>query len=255
MTPKPARALAWLTFVIGILVSVAGNIGHAASDGMKPGEWAGAAFWPTALLLSVEILVRVRWQPEKRWTVARFTGLIVVSVVAAILSYLHLRSLLLFWQYGEFQATIGPLAVDGLMLIAASALLSISHERLVPESVQVPDSVPAQGQGQPEPAPVAVETTPIDAGISVNGSRRPEPVGLDAEIDQLLDTVRTDKPKRVQTSKTVPASAAEEAAFQAWMNAPSGSKPSVRKLAAMTGLSPSKAHRLIASWKTLETAR
>lgn len=243
MTPKPARALAWLTFVIGILVSVAGNIGHAASDGMQPGEWAGAAFWPTALLLSVEILVRVRWQPEKRWTIARFTGLIVVSIVAAILSYLHLRSLLLFWQYGEFQATIGPLAVDGLMLIAASALLSISHERaVVPESAQVPDSVPAQGQEQPEPAPVAVETTPQDAEIA-------------ALLADVAHSVNGHEKPKVQTSSTVPSSAAEEAAFQAWMNAPHGSKPSVRKLADMTGLSPSKTHRLITSWKTLETAR
>lgn len=251
MTPKPARALAWLTFVIGILVSVAGNIGHAASDGMQPGEWAGAAFWPTALLLSVEILVRVRWQPEKRWTVARFTGLIVVSIVAAILSYLHLRSLLMFWQYGAFQATIGPLAVDGLMLIAASALLSISHEpRMVPESAQVPVSVPAQGQGQPEPAPVAVETTPQDA-----------------EIGRIIAVLEEEfppddpQPKRVQTSKTVPSTAAEEAAFQAWINAPSGDKPSVRKLADMAGLSPSKVHRLIngtgnrPGWKQLESAR
>ena len=260
MTPKPARALAWLTFAVGIVVSVLGNIGHAASDGMQPGEWAGAAFWPLALLLSIEVLVRVRWQPEKRWTIARFAGLIVVSVVAAILSYLHLRSLLIFWGYGEFQGSIGPLAVDGLMLIAASALLSISHERaVVPESVQVPVSVPAAGQGQPEPAPVAVEPTP-----QINGTRRPEPVSLDAEIDQLLGAVRpdpqpeekpVDKSKRVETSRTVPASAAEEAAFQAWMNAPSGSKPSVRKLADMTGLSASKAHRLITSWKTMETAR
>jgi hypothetical protein len=41
MTPKSGRAIAWLSFLLGISVSIAGNIGHAASDGMKPGEWAG----------------------------------------------------------------------------------------------------------------------------------------------------------------------------------------------------------------------
>lgn len=240
MTPKPARALAWLTFAVGIAVSVLGNIGHAASDGMQPGEWAGAAFWPTALLLSVEILVRVRWQPQKRWTIARFAGLIVVSIVAAILSYLHLRSLLMFWQYGEFQATIGPLAVDGLMLIAASALLSISHESTVVQPVTAQVLVSAAQQ-----VPVADAAPAVESDVTTK----------DREIKDLVDQLtKPDKPK-VQTSRTVPSSAAEEAAFQAWMNAPHGSKPSVRKLAAMAGLSNSKAHRLITDWQKLETVR
>lgn len=240
MTPKPARALAWLTFAVGIVVSVLGNIGHAASDGMQPGEWAGAAFWPTALLLSVEILVRVRWQPQKRWTIARFAGLIVVSIVAAILSYLHLRSLLMFWQYGEFQATIGPLAVDGLMLIAASALLSISHESPVVQPVTAQVLVSAAQQ-----VPVADAAPAVESDVTTK----------DREIKDLVDQLtKPDKPK-VQTSRTVPSSAAEEAAFQAWMNAPHGSKPSVRKLAAMAGLSNSKAHRLITDWQKLETVR
>ena len=269
MTPKTGKAIAWLSFTLGIAVSIAGNIGHAASDGMKPGEWAGAAFWPLALMLTIEILTRVRWQPEKRWTVARFLALVLVALVAAVLSYRHLAGLMTYWGEDWWNAHLGPLAVDGLMLIAATALLSISKERdMVPEPVQVPEFDPAQGQGQPEPAPVAIETTPTDTGISVNGTLRPEPVGIDTDIRKLLDVILppadpqpeekpVDKPnpKPVETSKTVPSSAAEEAAFQAWMNAPSGSKPSVRKLADMAGLSPSKAHRLITDWRKLESAR
>lgn len=251
MTPKPARALAWLTFVIGIIVSVLGNIGHAASDGMLSGEWAGAAFWPLALLLSVEILVRVRWQPEKRWIIARFTGLIVVSVVAAILSYLHLRSLLIFWEYGWFQGTIGPLAVDGLMLIAASALLSISKERPVvqPGTVQVPVSAPERVPVSDADPAVGVNGTPVltngqyNATVSVPGP-------TDREIDDLVNTLSskstpdpTPEKTKVQTSKTVSSSAAAEHATQVWLNA--DPKPSVRKLADISGLSPSTAHRLI----------
>lgn len=255
MTPKPARALAWLTFAVGIVVSVLGNIGHAASDGMQPGEWAGAAFWPVALLLSVEILVRVRWQPEKRWTVARFTGLVVVSIVAAILSYLHLRSLLIVWQYGAFQATIGPLAVDGLMLIAASALLSISKERLVqPDAAQVLVSAPEQVPLSVTAPAVAVDGNPALSNGQHNATVK-VPETPDEKITELLDTITKPKPRKVETSKNIPSSATEEAAFQIWMNAPHGNKPSVRKLAGMTGLSPSKAHRLIGGWKQLEPSR
>jgi hypothetical protein len=222
--------ISWLTFLLGIAVSIAGNIGHAASDGMRPGEWLGAAFWPLALMLSIEILTRVRWQPEKRWALARFAALVLVSIVAAILSYLHLRSLMLFWGEAPFQATIGPLAVDGLMLMAASALLSISKER--PE-ITVLDAV-----GRESPHQVY--------------DWEPEPDPVDAEIEQLLTVV--DKPK-VQTSSSVSMTDAEEAAFQAWSTAPADAKPSVRKLATVAGISPSKAHRLISNWKNLETVR
>jgi hypothetical protein len=251
MTPKSGKAIAWLSFTLGILVSIAGNIGHAASDGMKPGEWAGAAFWPLALMLTIEILTRVRWQPEKRWTVARFAALILVAMVAAVLSYRHLAGLMSYWGEDPLNAYLGPLAVDGLMLIAATALLSISKERAVvqPESAPVPVSAPEQVPVSDAPPAVEPEPTPVPAGV--NGSAR------DTEISHLVNQLtkpEPDKPK-VQTSKTVPSSAAEEAAFQVWMNAPQGSKPSVRKLADMTGLSPSKAHRLITSWRGLETAR
>lgn len=252
MTPKSGRRIAWTSFVLGILVSIAGNIGHAASDGMKPGEWAGAAFWPTALMLSIEILTRVRWQPEKRWTVARVAGLLAVAMVAAVLSYRHLAGLLTYWGEDRLNAYLGPLAVDGLMLISAAALLSISKERDVvqPETVQVPVTDASNT------AP-AVEDHGTPESPKVNGSKR------DTEIGKILSIIEHDaqpvdnpgdKPK-VPTSKNVPASAAEEAAFQAWMNAPQGSKPSVRKLADMTGLSASKAHRLITEWRKLETAR
>lgn len=236
MTPKSGRVIAWLTFLLGIAVSVAGNIGHAASDGMRPGEWAGAAFWPTALMLSVEILTRVRWQPERRWTVARFFGLLLVSIVAAVLSYLHLRSLMLFWGEHPFQATIGPAAVDGLMLIAATALLSISKER--PEAAPVLAIVP----------PLTSETVPDS---SVPPPAEPESSAKDREVTRVLALL---EPK-VETSRNVPPDAAENAAFQAWYNAPEGQKPSVRRLADLAGISPSKAHRLITDWKKLETVR
>lgn len=226
MTPKSGRVIAWLTFSLGIGVSIAGNIGHAASDGMYPGEWLGAAFWPLALLLSIEVLTRVRWQRGKRWALARFAGLAAVSIVAAILSYLHLRSLLLFWGEPVFQATIGPAAVDGLMLIAATALLSISKEPKEPEPTL--DTVGRESRHQVY-----------------------DPV--DAEIEQLLK-VAEEKPK-VETSKSVTASDAEEAARQAWLSAPSGNKPSVRKLAALAGISATKAHKIITALKELESVR
>jgi hypothetical protein len=260
VTPKSGRVIAWLSFLLGIGVSIAGNIGHAASDGMKPGEWAGAAFWPLALMLTIEILTRVRWQPERRWTIARFAALVLVALVAAVLSYRHLAGLMTYWGEDWANAHLGPLAVDGLMLIAATALLSISKERqVVPEPVQVPDSVPTQGREHPEPAPVAIETTPQDAEITRILATLEDQFPADPQSGE--KPVDNPERQRVETSTNVPASAAEEAAFQAWMNAPRGAKPSVRKLAELSGLSSSKVHRLIngtgnrQGWKQLEASR
>jgi hypothetical protein len=210
MTPKSGRVIAWLSFLLGIGVSIAGNIGHAASDGMKPGEWAGAAFWPLALMLTIEILTRVHWQPERRWTIARFAALILVGLVAAVLSYRHLAGLMTYWGEDWLNAHLGPLAVDGLMLIAATALLSISKER---------------------PQPVE---KPVD-------DRQ------DAEILKLVGALSSRETKPIETSKTVPSSASVEHAKQVWLT--SDPKPSVRRLAELSGLSASKAHRLIASLK------
>lgn len=258
MTPKSGKAIAWLSFTLGILVSIAGNIGHAASDGMKPGEWAGAAFWPLALMLTIEILTRVRWQPEKRWTVARFAALILVAMVAAVLSYRHLAGLMTYWGEDPLNAYLGPLAVDGLMLIAATALLSISKERAVvqPEATQVPVSAPEQVPVSDAAPAVGTKPTP-----AVNGKPVlvPESSTQDQQIRDLVNTLSSkatpdpdpEKPK-VSTSKNVPSSAAVEHATQIWLNA--DPKPSVRKLADISGLSPSKAHRLISDLKAA-TAR
>lgn len=232
-TSRGAHALAWLTFAFGIGVSIAGNIGHAASDGMKPGEWAGAAFWPLALMLSIEILTRVRWQPEARWIVARLSGLVLVALVAAVLSYLHLRGLLLYWGEGVFQSSIGPLAVDGLMLIAATALLSISKEHGVePKTVEdVP--VPEPELVNDEPEPVEDDHDWADASqISV----------ADPEYLEQLDP-QPEKPERLHVVENVSVTDREEAARQAWIA--SEGKLSVREVADLMGTSASTAHRRI----------
>lgn len=209
-TPRSGRLLAWGTFALGVAVSVLGNIGHAAADGMKPGEWAGAAFWPTALMLSVEVLTRVRWQKERRWSLARFAGLVVVSVVSAVLSYLHLRGLLLYWGESPFQATIGPAAVDGMMLLAAAALLSISKER-----ADAPVVVPEQ---KPEPDARAAAPAP-----------KPEA-----------------KPSKLSIVHDVPESAPEDHARDLWLK--SGRTLSAQAVADILGTSKSTAHRRIQAW-------
>lgn len=145
-TPKkpkqPGRAWATAGFILGVAVSVAGNVAHTwhpdpavlaaagatASNYQPPaGSMAFAAFFPIALLVTVEILARVRWPRGLGWQAAKFLGASIVAAVAAVVSYIHLHGLLLAYGEDGITALIGPLAVDGLMVVAGFAVLAVGR--------------------------------------------------------------------------------------------------------------------------------
>lgn len=136
--PPGGRTVAWAGFIFGSVMSVAANVLHTrlpAADhehGWSPGMAAqiGAAVWPIGLLLSVEVLSRVRWPHGWQWALARFGGTGAVALGSAIISYGHLRDVLLAWQYDPLAAAVGPLVLDGLMVISGFALLASSYVAL-----------------------------------------------------------------------------------------------------------------------------
>jgi hypothetical protein len=140
VTTRTGHVITWAAFLLGVLVSIAANVLHAGIGGAQAPELIGSAFWPLALLLSIEVLTRVVWPAGLRWFAARALGLVLVGAVAAILSYRHMAGLLGSWGEDDFNAHIGPLAVDGLMLIAATALLAISKQAQAVEPALVQDA-------------------------------------------------------------------------------------------------------------------
>jgi hypothetical protein len=275
MTPKSGRVIAWLSFLLGIGVSIAGNVGHAASDGMKPGEWAGAAFWPLALMLTIEILTRVNWQPGKRWTAARIAGLILVAAVAAILSYRHLAGLMTYWGEDWANAHLGPLAVDGLMLVAATALLSISHESKLPIEWQgTPEEISAKAfergahaervgaealaefkENLPAPGSLPWDDPKADPVADLQAAKERyaqtydvHPGAVAVDVPEALQQFAEPKPEpqKLHIVNRVSASVSEEAALQAWID--SGRTMSSSQVAEMIGTSKSTAHRRMKTW-------
>lgn len=133
--PPGARFVAWLGFVFGSVMSVAANVLHAwlpAED--RPAGWSpgiapqvGSAVWPIGLLLSVEVLSRVPWAPGFWWALARYGGAGTVALGSAIISYGHVHEVLLAWSYGPLGAAVGPLVLDGLMVVSGFALLTMSR--------------------------------------------------------------------------------------------------------------------------------
>ncbi|WP_431885167.1 DUF2637 domain-containing protein [Micromonospora wenchangensis] len=150
-TPTSARAAgrpsgrgwAYVGVILGGVVSIAANVAHTylpkspdgAPAGWAPGPgWspsplavALSVFWPVALFVTVEILTRIPWGDGISSVFARVAGVLPVAVVAAVVSYRHLSGLLAHFGEDPLTIAIGPLAVDGLMVMASAALLVTSR--------------------------------------------------------------------------------------------------------------------------------
>jgi hypothetical protein len=133
-TTGSGRSWGYTGATLGGAVSVAANVAHSyvppdsAAIGWTPpaGAVVGAVFWPVALFVAIEILARTGWQAGRHWIAVRFGGLLPVALVAAVVSYRHLAGLLAYYREDPLTVTIGPLAVDGLMVMATAALVATS---------------------------------------------------------------------------------------------------------------------------------
>ena len=129
-----ARVMAWFGFAFGTLVSVAANwLAAWLPAGDMPDNWApsiasqvGAAVWPVALVASVEVLSRTAWRRGWGWSLIRFGGVAAVAVGAFVISYGHIHAVLVSWGYDPLGAAVGPLVIDGLMVVSGFALLAMS---------------------------------------------------------------------------------------------------------------------------------
>lgn len=170
-TKAPGRGWAYIGALLGGAVSVAANIAHsyippihAAADwSPDSGAVIGSVFWPVALFVAVEILTRIPWPAGKGWTMLRFGGLLPVALVAAVVSYRHLSGLLDHYSEDALTVTIGPLAVDGLMIMATGALLATGHA--VRTANTITDTAPAvepviASATEADSAPVITEPAP-----------------------------------------------------------------------------------------------
>ncbi|HZN72694.1 MAG TPA: hypothetical protein VFC00_13580 [Micromonosporaceae bacterium] len=131
------RGWAYLGITLGGVVSIAANVAHSyvpppgAPIGWTPpaGAVVSAFFWPIFLFVALEILARTRWPHGWFWILLRIFGLLPVAIVAGVVSYRHLSGLLGFYGEDPLTATIGPLAVDGLMVVATGALIATGKHR------------------------------------------------------------------------------------------------------------------------------
>ena len=164
------RAWAYVGAGLGGAVSVGANIAHSyVPPAGAPPEWhpaggaiAFAAFWPMALLVTIEVLARNRWPAGAGWALLRFGGLLPAAAVAAVVSYRHLSSLLAYYGDDKLAVVIGPAAVDWIIIICTGALMATARHRATPTPAPAPRATAPAAPAAPA-RPVAPPTAPVPA--------------------------------------------------------------------------------------------
>lgn len=168
----------WARFglAFGAALSITGNVAHTVLEGSSISLGLRVPFavaWPIALFIGIEILVRIDWR--RKWTdhIGRMLLWGPTGAVAAVVSYLHLHSLMILAGEDSFSSRIGPLAVDGLMIGSTVALLAI-RARLLAE------------QPQPESKIVDLEETSATSTIKEQLAALPVNEEGDAYVAELI---------------------------------------------------------------------
>ncbi len=214
------RGWAYTGATLGGAVSIAANVAHsfippadaAATWTPEPGAVVGAIVWPVFLFVAVEILARVAWPHGLTWQAIRWAGMLPVAAVAALVSYRHLSGLLAFYGEEPIVCVLGPLAVDGLMVMATGAILATGQ----PTSTLATDTV------HPAPTLPAVPTshlatpTPADdillaEPVSSPAPALPEPARLEfptpADVAARITPAPASTPDRPAAAPRQPAAA------------------------------------------------
>lgn len=201
-TTKNGRAYAYIGAFSGGAVSVAANIAHSfiAPDGAsadwnpEPGAVISAIVWPLFLFIAIEILARTPWPTGWGWNVLRWVGLPPVALVAAFVSYRHLSGLLDHYNEETLVVWFGPLAVDGLMLMATAALLA-TGKRTTRPTEPVPAPAPATlAEASSSDIPASPTVRPAAATPATNPAPDTDPAPTPEPINPPTSGQDTDTP-------------------------------------------------------------
>lgn len=120
-------AVAYVSLLVGAGLSVAGNLADtyrtrgADIDNL---DKIMAAAWPILVILAIEMFVSPRWSPKPMFQVWRWVGCLAVGGMAMVVSWTHLHDLMSARGQLVVVAVFGPLAIDGMAIMATGLILS-----------------------------------------------------------------------------------------------------------------------------------
>jgi hypothetical protein len=248
------RFVPWVAFISGAVVSVGANVLHAAEAApgqLDAGRIVAAGWAPVALLLVAEMVTRTR-QAGPWWVRgARVLGTVIVAGVAAVVSYTHMHELLIAYGQTDTVATLLPLSVDGLVLVASVALAyptpvpPAPRERVAAAPRNEAPAVPATEDAVPPKVDTPIAGVGADRGAeALYADAAADPDGArSAPVPQLSATV----PPERHTSGTL-----RSEAEQAGEADPAGAREAVRAIvrqALRDGVEPPSGAELAAPYR------
>lgn len=188
---------------IGAALSVSGNVTHTVLTDSAVHlaiRIVQSAFLPVILFFAVEVFVRVAWRRNWLDYIGRAMLIAFPGFGAGYVSYFHLRDLAVLSGEDRIGSIAGPLAIDGLMIGGAVALLAIRAARLTAElkesdaisAVSIPATAGAVlGQNRSLAAPAVGR----DAGAVLvhggSGAAGAQSIAAPAELPQLTRKPRS----------------------------------------------------------------
>lgn len=248
------RRLVRLVVLAGIAISIGANVLGAESL-----TNAGIAAWPPlSLLLTLEVLVRI---PAGRIgsTLMRVAATLAVAGAAGWLSYIHMAATARAHGEHGVNAYVWPASVDGLMIVAAVALVELGarirlQEAELAAAAQTVTHAVVAPVVAPSPAPIAVPApaapmpAPAVPVIAPSPAAAPAPVAVSAPAAQLPVSVSPAPTGSPRPTGVRPAPARERVAPIAARN-PSAT---AADLAAMAGVSERTVRRVLPGLRTAQ---
>jgi len=162
-------AVAYVSLLVGAGLSVAGNLAdtyRTRGDAVDTLDKVMAAGWPILVLLAIEMFVSPRWSSARMFQAWRWLGCLAVGGMAMVVSWTHLHDLM--HSRGQLTAVsfLGPLAIDGMAIMATGLILSTRVRGHVTRPAMTPDE--AQMRLNSLTAP---DTDPVRLDLSADADR------------------------------------------------------------------------------------
>lgn len=248
--------VAYISLAVGAGVSVAGNVADthriAADSGRTPDglDIFIAGFWPAAVLLVIEMFVSRLWPRTFGAQAIRWTASITFGFIAAYMSWIHLSDLLLSRAQPETVATLGPLAIDGLAIMATALILAARGHKVDngPGFMATVDTAMDRFLAKPDvpaarPLPPFDEQAPADTDESVWESLVDRLGGQEPTLPAPVSPAPVGTP----TVDKVPATARDM--IQTWMDTPVSERPSVTDMATLVGAAHGRSSKTVRRWR------
>lgn len=120
-------AVAYISLMVGAGLSMAGNLAdtyRTRGQDVDTLDQILAIAWPALVILAIEMFVSPKWKRTFMFQTWRWVGCLAIGGMAMVASWTHLHDLLATRGQLAIVAILGPLAIDGMAIMATGLILS-----------------------------------------------------------------------------------------------------------------------------------